>query len=125
MKKHILLVDDDASLRAPLRTCLEVAGYICSEARDGQDARDRLENDRPDLIVTDHQIPRVTGLELIKGLKRQKITEAIPIIFYSGQMTPDLKIRALQAGANTVLGKPFPFPESLNLVAKICEETML
>jgi DNA-binding NtrC family response regulator len=39
MKKHILLVDDDTSLRATLRTCLELAGVTCTEAKDGHDAR--------------------------------------------------------------------------------------
>jgi len=123
--KRILLVDDDSSLRATLRTCLEVAGYICIEAKDGQDARGWLEGGHPvELIVTDHQMPKVTGLELVKGLKSQKNTEAIPIIFYSGQLTADLKIHALQAGAIAVLEKPFPLKEFLDLVAQICEETM-
>lgn len=124
LNKHILLVEDDASLRATLRACLEMAGYTCIEAKDGQDARGRLENDRPDLIVTDHQMPKVTGLELVKGLKSQKITQAIPIIFYSGQLTADLKNHALQVGANVVLGKPFSLKEFLDLVAQICEKTV-
>ena len=66
---------------ATLRACLEMAGYTCIEAKDGHDARGRLENESPDLIVTDHQMPKVTGLELIRGLKSQKITEAIPNYF--------------------------------------------
>jgi CheY-like chemotaxis protein len=123
--KRILLVDDDSSLRATLRTCLEVAGNTCIEAKDGQDARDWLEGGHPvDLIVTDHQMPKVTGLELLKGLKSQKNTEAIPIIFYSGQLTADLKTHALQAGATAVLEKPFPLKEFIDLVAQICEETI-
>lgn len=124
MNKHILLVEDDASLRVTLRTCLEMAGYTCIEAKDGQDARGRLENDSPDLIVTDHQMPKVTGLELIKALKSQKNTVAIPIIFYSGQLTTDLKTHALQVGANAVLEKPFPLKEFLDLVAQVCEKTV-
>jgi two-component system phosphate regulon response regulator PhoB len=121
--KRILLVDDDSSLRAILRGCLEMAGYTCIEAKDGQDARGKLENKSPHLIVTDHEMPRVTGLELIKGLKSQKNTEAIPIILYSGQLTADLKTHALQAGAIAVLEKPFPLQEFLDLVAQVCEET--
>jgi DNA-binding response OmpR family regulator len=123
MKKHILLVDDDTSLRATLRTCLELAGVTCTEAKDGHDARRCLENEPPDLIVTDHQMPKVTGLELIKGLKSQKNTETIPIIFYSGQLTADLKTHALHAGANVVLEKPFPLKEFLDLVAQVWEKT--
>ena len=67
--KRILLVDDDASLRATLRTCLETVGYQCIEATDGYDARRWLEHDSPDVDVTDHQMPRVAGLELIQDLK--------------------------------------------------------
>jgi CheY-like chemotaxis protein len=100
-----------------------VVDFICTEAKDGHDARSWLENESPDLIVTDHQMPRVTGLEFIKGLKSQKNTEAIPIIFYSGQLTADLKAHALQAGAIAVLEKPFPLKEFLDLVAQICEKT--
>ena len=124
MKKLILLVDDDASLRSTLQTCLEVGGFICAEAKDGHDARSWLEKESPDLIVTDHQMPKVTGLELIKGLKSHKNTEAIPIIFYGGQLTADLKTHALQVGANAVLEKPFPLKEFLDLVAQICEKTL-
>jgi two-component system chemotaxis response regulator CheY len=125
MNKHILLVDDDASLRATLRACLEVAGFICTEAKDGQDARSWMEGGHPvDLIVTDHQMPRVTGLEFIKGLKSQKNTEDIPVIFYSGQLIADLKTHALQAGAIAVLEKPFPLQEFLDLVAQVCKKTV-
>ncbi len=124
MNKNILLVDDDANLRAILRGCLEMAGYTCIEAKDGQDARDKLQNASPDLIVTDHEMPKVTGLELIKGLKSQKNTEAIPVIFYSGLLTADLKTHALQAGAIVVLEKPFPLKQFLELVAQVCEEPM-
>lgn len=124
MKKHILLVDDDASLRATLRTCLEMTGFTCTEAKDGHDVHSCLENELPDLIVTDHQMPLVTGLELIKGLKSQKYTETIPILFYSGQLTADLKTKALQAGAIAVLEKPFPLKEFLDLVAQACEKTL-
>jgi len=125
MNENILLVDDDASLWATLRECLEVAGFVCTDAKDGHDARSWMERGHPvDLIVTDHQMPRVSGLEFIKGLKSQKNTEAIPIIFYSGQLTADLKAHALQAGAIAVLEKPFPLQEFLDLVAQVCEETM-
>jgi len=80
--KRILLVDDDEALRATLRTCLEAVGYQCQEAKDGQEAREWLQGGHSvDVIVTDHQMPRVNGLELIKGLKRQVNTESIPIIF--------------------------------------------
>ena len=121
MNEHILLVDDDASLRASLRACLETTGYLCSEVNDGYEAHVWLEKGHPvDLIVTDHQMPRVTGLELVKSLRNQQKTKVIPIIFYSGQLTDGLRSQAIQAGANLVLGKPFPLNEFLNFVTQFC-----
>ena len=123
MNEHILLVDDDVSLRATLRTCLEMAGYLCIEAKNGYDARVWLEKGHQvDLIVTDHQMPQVTGLELVKGLKSQQKTKDIPVIFYSGQLTDDLISQAIRAGASEVLEKPFPLNEFLDLVAQLCEK---
>ncbi len=124
MNKRILLVDDDAILRSTLRICLETAGYQCIEAKDGYDARVWLENESPDVVVTDHQMPRVTGLELIKTLKNQNNRQAIPVIFYSGQLTVDLKTRALREGACAALEKPFLLQAFLNLVAQACEKTL-
>lgn len=121
--QHILLVDDDVNLRAILRACLEMAGFNCTEAKDGHDALSWLENQSPDLIVTDHQMPRVTGLDFIKGLRGQQNTEAIPIIFYSGKLTPDLTAHAIQVGATAVLEKPFPLKDFLDLVAQVCGGT--
>ena len=122
---RILLVDDDEALRATLRLCLEAVGYQCLEVKDGQEAREWLQGGHAvDVIVTDHQMPRVNGLELIKGLKRQVNTESIPIIFYSGKLTVDLKNLAIQAGVSVVLEKPFPLQEFLDLVAQVCEKTM-
>lgn len=121
--KCILLVDDDASLRATLRICLEMAGYLCIEAKDGHDASAWLEQGHPaDLIVTDHQMPGVSGLEFVKGVRSEQKTEAIPIIFYSGQLTVDLKAQAIQIGVSAVLEKPFPLQDFLGLVGQICEK---
>ena len=63
MNKRILLVDDETNLRSTLPIYLEAVGYPCIEAQDGYDAHVWLENDSPDIGVTDHQMPRVTGWE--------------------------------------------------------------
>jgi len=69
-------------------------------------------------------MPGVSGLECIKSLKNQNTTQAIPVILYSGQLTVDLKTRALQEGACAVLEKPFPLQAFLDLVAQACEKTL-
>ena len=121
--KHILLVDDDSSLRGTLKSCLEAVGYQCHEAKDGCEARERLKGKLfIDLLVIDHQMPRMAGLELIKNLKSIKDTKAIPIIFYSGELTPYLRTQAIQAGVSAVLEKPFPLQDFLDLVAQVCRK---
>lgn len=123
--QRILLVDDDAALREALRRCLETVGYQCTEAQDGSDAQDWLKEGHPvDLIITDHQMPRVDGMELIKGLKGQVHTESIPIIFYSGKLTHELKVQAIQAGSCAVIEKPFPLEAFLALVSQVCGKTI-
>lgn len=122
--KRILLVDDDATLRATLRLCLEAVGYQCKEAKDGSDARDWLkEGHSVALIVTDYQMPKMNGLELIKWLKCQVNTESIPVIFYSGQLSDELKVQAIKAGSHVVIEKPFPLQAFLDLVAQACEKS--
>lgn len=123
-KTHILLVDDDASLRATLQECLEMAGYLCVEAKDGDDARVWLDEEYLiNLIVTDHQMPGVSGLEFVRSVRSQPRTKALPIIFYSGQLTNKLKAQAIQAGVNATLEKPFPLQEFLNLVGELSGKT--
>ncbi len=123
--QRILLVDDDSALREALRICLEAVGYQCAEAQDGSDARDWLEEGHAvDLIVTDHQMPRMNGMELIKGLKGNVQTESIPIIFYSGKLSPKLKVQAIQAGSYAVIEKPFSLETFLALVSQVCGKSI-
>ncbi len=101
-----------------------MAGYLCVEAQDGDDASALLEEEYPvHLIVTDHQMPGMSGLEFVKVVRSQPKTKALPIIFYSGQLTDKLKDQAIQVGVNAVLEKPFPFQEFLDLVGKLCIKT--
>ena len=85
--QQILLVDDDAALRKALGTCLEAVGYQWTEAQDSSVAKDWLKEGHPvDLIVTDHQMPWVNGMELIQGLKGQVPTESTSIFFNIGNI---------------------------------------
>ena len=121
---RILLFDDDASLRATLRICVEAASHQCMEAKDGHDAQEWLEGHLVDLMVTDYQMPGITGLELIQWIKSHKKTKGLPIIFYSGQLTADLKARALHSGSSAVLEKPFSFQEFLLLISQVGGESL-
>jgi CheY-like chemotaxis protein len=117
--KHILLVEDNESVREVIRTCLEAGGYHCAEVADGQAACDWLQTGKPiDLILTDHDMPCLKGLDLLQWVHSQSALTHLPVILYSGKMTADLRERALQAGAIAVLEKPFLFQRLLDLIAQ-------
>ena len=82
-KRRILLVDDDADMLALLRIWLTQTGFEVSVARNGVEALSHVKHEPPDLIVTDHAMPRVTGLQLCEQLRAQANTRHIPIIMHS------------------------------------------
>ncbi|MDR4494165.1 MAG: response regulator [Nitrospirales bacterium] len=114
---RILLVDDGRQLRNVLRIALKGGGYDCVEAQDGWEARDMLTTGQMvDLIITDHQMPRMTGLELVKWVRSQSTISGTPVILYSGQMADDLNLQAEQAGSTAVLTKPFLLQDLLTII---------
>ena len=119
-KKHILLIDDDQQLREVISMALDGAGYDCSEAQDGKEGMDILMAGQPvDLIVTDHQMPRMTGLELVKWVRAHSSFSRTPVLLYSGQLDSHLSQQAHEAGSTAVLAKPFLLPDLLILVTQL------
>jgi len=114
---RILLVDDDFYVRELNAGVLINSGYNVDTAEDGADAWNALNDINYDLLITDNQMPRVTGLELIKKLRSEDMT--LPIILVSGTMpTEELKQHPwLQLDA--ILSKPFSIEELLDTIKKV------
>ena len=108
--KRILVVDDEPQITRMLRAALSSSGYEVLLAKDGLEGFQRFEQDHPDLIVTDLAMPEMDGLELTEAVRR---VAATPIIVLSVRDTDRLKIKALDAGADDYLTKPFSTPELL------------
>jgi len=89
--KTILLVDDEANMRFLLRMILESAGYEVREAVNGAAALARVEEGRPDLVVTDLMMPVMSGRELVERLRDNAQTAEIPIILVSASLEAVLK----------------------------------
>jgi CheY-like chemotaxis protein len=79
-EKKILVVDDEPDVRNFLMTCIQDAGFIVDSAVDGQDALDKIEKERPDLMTLDMNMPKVSGIKLIRILRRKKELSRLPII---------------------------------------------
>lgn len=111
MAKRILIIDDDTLTRGLLRMVFEAEGFQCEEAEDGAVALEQLESQPYHLVVTDHQMPNVTGLEFLHRLAARHHAARPPVIFLTGNLSYTLKEEAFRSGASAVLAKPYNLHE--------------
>lgn len=112
----IMVVDDDADTRTLLDRVLVVdEGHEVRYAEDGDSAVLRLDSLKPDVVITDIEMPRLNGVQLIRHLKR--IQSGASVIAISGKGVDGLR-RALDAGAMTALSKPLHRQEVLDALAQ-------
>lgn len=120
MPKHtILLVDDEAPIRDMLAIALEAADYNVLQAENAQQAHACIIDRHPDLVLLDWMMPGTTGLELLRRLKRDELTEKIPVIMLTAKAEEDSKISALDAGADDYVAKPFSPRELISRVKAV------
>jgi two-component system chemotaxis response regulator CheY len=112
---HILVVDDDASIRWVLGVILRSEGFDVEAAVDGLDALQRLNGDNPPaMIILDMMMPRLDGEGLINAVRRDPYLADIPVVIISGH--GDAKDKADELGAAGCLVKPIEFDELSRLV---------
>jgi two-component system phosphate regulon response regulator OmpR len=102
---HLLVVDDDARLRALLQRFLAEQGFRVTGAGDAAAARHALANMFFDLVVLDVMMPGETGVELVESLRREG--QDVPILMLTARGSPDDRIAGLEAGVDDYLAKPF------------------
>jgi response regulator RpfG family c-di-GMP phosphodiesterase len=115
---RLLLVDDDAALRALVRTTFEAVDLVVEEAESAREARRRIKERRPDVIVLDVLMPGESGLDLCRSLKSDPATASIPIVLLSGSDGGSL-VAADAAGADAYVRKPFSPLELLAVVERL------
>jgi two-component system KDP operon response regulator KdpE len=106
----ILVVDDEPQIRRVMRTNLTSQGYMVLEARSGEEALETLRSERPDLVLLDINMPGISGLETCKEIRSNS---DVPIIMLTVRNTEKDKVRALDAGADDYVVKPFGAEELL------------
>ena len=111
MKKKILVIDDERTIRVLLENFLKE--YIVTTKNDGLEGLSWLqEGNMPDLIVADIQMPNLDGYEFVKQIRASGFFKDIPLIVLSGLESSTEKVKCLKLGANDYLVKPFN-PEEL------------
>ncbi len=111
----ILVVEDSVASRNLLERLLEEIGYQAILCRDGQEALDKLSQRRGqiDLIISDVEMPRLNGFELLQALRIDRDWQHIPVVMITSRTGERHRQQALQLGANAYLGKPIQFQELL------------
>jgi two-component system phosphate regulon response regulator PhoB len=120
MPRHtILVVDDETSIREMLVISLESAGYNVLQAENAKTAHSLVLDKHPDLILLDWMMPVTTGLELLRRLKRDEMTDHIPVIMLTAKAEDSSKISGLDSGADDYIAKPFSPRELLSRIKAI------
>jgi cyclic di-GMP phosphodiesterase len=114
---RLLIADDDAALRALLRTTFEVVDVEVEEAATAEAALEAVVRERPDAIVLDFRFPGMSGIELCRRLKADEATTDIAIVLLSGSV--DDTAVAHDSGADAYLRKPFSPLELLDVVERL------
>ncbi len=113
----ILVVDDEAAIRQMISLALAQAGFLCLEAADADEAQTQIvHGGTPDLMLLDWMLPGVSGIEYARRLRREKLTQNLPIIMLTARTEEEDKVRGLDSGADDYITKPFSTRE---LVARI------
>jgi two-component system, NtrC family, response regulator HydG len=106
-KGRILVVDDEAGTRSAMQKLLEADGYLVDTAEDGVSALKIAEDQPPDAVITDLQMPIMDGMELLKKLRA--LDSDLPVIVATSVQELGAAIAAMRAGAEEYLTKPVDF----------------
>ena len=117
------VIDDSRAVRTILRRLLTELGFEAREAENGKDGLAALrEGYRPDVALVDWNMPEMDGLEFIKTLRRDARFRGVVVLMVTTETEPDQMLRALSAGADEYLMKPFQkegLVEKLRLVGMV------
>jgi len=103
---HVLLVDDDPAILRLLSIWLEKAGYCVAQAHDGREALASIEQQCPDFLITDWEMPVLDGLELCRAVRRMSLPHYLYVLFLTVKASSDEKVAGLDVGADDFLTKP-------------------
>src|SRR6202167_2422313 len=116
MRPLILVVEDEAPLVTLLRYNLEREGFAVQEAHDGEEALLHLRQAAPDAVLLDWMLPRVSGLEVCRQIRRVPAWRDLPVIILTARGEEGDRVRGLDSGADDYVVKPFSTSE---LIARL------
>ena len=122
MSGKILVIEDNDRNRKLVKILLEAKNYEVIEAKTGEEALAYLQDDKPDLILLDIQLPNMDGLTLTRMLRSNQETKDIPIVAVTAYAMKGDKERVLDAGCDAYISKPIDTRELPVIVANFIEK---
>jgi len=118
MAAKILVVEDEPDIMRIITHALTAAGYQVVLAYGGEDAIKKVKAQRPDLVLTDLAMPKVSGVEVIAAIKKDPETQHIPILAVTAHVWDGIAQSAGQVGVNGFISKPFNMKQLIAEVQK-------
>ncbi|MBC7598330.1 MAG: Hpt domain-containing protein [Polaromonas sp.] len=118
----ILVVDDSITVRRVTQRMLLRDGYRVVMAADGLQALERLQEEMPAVVLSDIEMPRMDGFDLVRNIRADARMKALPIIMITSRIAEKHREHAMELGINHYLGKPYSEEELLRLVGQYCSE---
>jgi len=104
----ILVIDDDLDVRESIRDLLVAENLSCTVAATGKEGLAKVQGENPVLVVTDVQLPDISGYQVCQTIRRNNASSKLPVVMITGRFTePQDKVQGLESGADEFLTKPF------------------
>lgn len=104
--KTILVIDDEQDIVELLAYNLEKEGYVVIKGYDGQQALEKIQDSRPDLVILDVMMPRMNGLDVCREIRKSTSTKHLPVIMLTARTSEHDQVAGLEIGADDYLAKP-------------------
>ncbi len=121
----ILVVDDECTVRSLLHDVLEIEGYVVREAEDGPTALSDMHELRPDLVILDVMMPRMSGIEVLTEIRQDPELGLLPVLMLTAAGDDDTTWAGWQAGASTCIDKPFDHATLLGWIEHLLADSRL
>lgn len=119
MTLKVLAIDDSKTIRELLRSVMEEAGFDYTSAVDGVDGVERYAEVRPDIVITDINMPNMDGYGVIDAIRKGDIDNQVPILVLTTESGDKLKQRAREAGATGWIVKPFDDVSLVSVIRRV------
>jgi chemosensory pili system protein ChpA (sensor histidine kinase/response regulator) len=120
----VLVVDDSITVRRVTQRLLQREGYRVTLAADGLQALEKLAQERPAVVLSDIEMPRMDGFDLVRNIRADERLASLPVIMITSRIAPKHREHARELGVDHYLGKPYPEDELLALIQRYTLESL-